>query len=106
MEAVSRLQAWAVVGAANNIVCDLAAADALARSGVLFVPDVVASAGAVVDGVGESIMGLPDRTPLIDRLGGVAARILHLAERDACSTIAAAEALAAARLGRPKPLIV
>ena len=93
-EAVAELRAWAVVGAANNVLADAAAAAALAaRRDVLHVPDVVASAGAVVDGIGATVMGLPDRGPLIDRLGAIAGEIL-----DECArTGAPADAVAAAR---------
>ncbi|MEM9490794.1 MAG: dihydrofolate reductase, partial [Myxococcota bacterium] len=55
------IRAWAVCGAANNIVADRAAELALHRRGILHVPDIVASAGAVVDGVGQRVMGLADR---------------------------------------------
>ncbi|HUS64505.1 MAG TPA: hypothetical protein VMZ28_08180, partial [Kofleriaceae bacterium] len=64
-----------------------------ARRDVLHVPDVVASAGAVVDGIGATVMGLPDRGPLIDRLGAIAGEILDECGRSG----AAADAVAAAR---------
>jgi leucine dehydrogenase len=97
---VANLRARAIIGAANNILSDAGAAQALHERGVLFVPDIVASAGAVVDGVGAVIMGLDDRSELIDRLGVVAANIIDRAKHDGITTVAAAELIAATRLGR------
>lgn len=93
-----RLRAWAVCGAANNILASPEAGWALRRRGVLFVPDVIASAGAVVEGIGKTVMGLDDRTSLIDRLGETASEVLRMAdERDTLPELAATE-LAKARL--------
>jgi leucine dehydrogenase len=71
------LSAWAVCGAANNIFASDTAARLLHDRNVLVVPDVIASAGAVVDGVGATVMGLPDRSRLVDALGDTAARVLE-----------------------------
>ncbi len=95
-----RLRAWAVCGAANGILAPGAAAILQSR-GILHVPDVISSAGAVIEGIGRTVMGLPDRTPLIDRLGDTARAILQeslagrgtpdeVAERRARARIAAA----------------
>jgi leucine dehydrogenase len=81
-EVAERLRAWAVCGAANNILggpTTAAAAEAervLAERGILWVPDVISSAGAVIDGIGESVMGLDDRMPLVDGLGETARAVL------------------------------
>jgi leucine dehydrogenase len=75
-DTAAAIQAWALCGAANNIVADDRAARVLADRGVAVVPDVIASAGAVIDGIGASVMGLADRTPLIDRLGETAYELL------------------------------
>jgi len=76
-EAVAgRIKAWAVCGAANNVFASPAAARALHDRGVLVVPDVLASAGAVIDGIGASVMGLADRGPLIDGLAATATALL------------------------------
>lgn len=72
-----RLLAWGVCGAANNVFVDRDAEAQLDARGIRNVPDVLASAGAVVDGIGHSLMSLEDRGPLIDALGDTAARILH-----------------------------
>ncbi len=75
--AAELLRAWAVCGAANNILTGPAVARMLADRGVLHVPDTIASAGAVIDGIGRTVMGLSDRTPLLDRLGETAGRVLR-----------------------------
>ena len=72
----SRVRAWAVCGAANNLLAPGAAARVLHDRGVLVVPDVLASAGAVIDGIGATVMGLADRAPLIDGLAATAAALL------------------------------
>jgi len=71
------MRAWAVCGAANNILADDGVAMELLQRQILHVPDVVASAGAVVDGIGRTVMGLADRTPLIDALGPTAHDLLE-----------------------------
>ena len=67
-ENAGSLRAWAVCGGANNVLASPEAERSLQDREVLFVPDVVASAGAVIEGVGERLMQLEDRTPLLDRL--------------------------------------
>ncbi len=75
-ETATSLKAKAVVGAANNILTGEEAGGILFERGIAFVPDVIASAGAVVEGIGRTLMNLPDRKELIDRLGQVAAEVL------------------------------
>lgn len=97
-EVAAELRAWAVVGAANNVLTDPAVARALARRGIAFVPDVIASAGAVADGIGASVLGLDDRTPLIDGLGDTAREVLARADASGQTTVEAADQLAHERL--------
>lgn len=96
--AADRLRAWAVCGAANNILADPAADQRLTERGILHVPDIVASAGAVIDGVGGMIMGLPDRTALIDALGDTARALLAAAADTGTPTDALARERAWARI--------
>ncbi len=56
-EVTAALKAWGVCGGANNqLTSDSVAAD-LAACGILYVPDFLASAGAVIDGVSVSLPG-------------------------------------------------
>lgn len=81
VELAQNLTAWAVCGAANNVIAEPLAEQLLMERGILFVPDVVASAGAVIEGVGKSIMGLSDCSHLIHRIGDTAEAILDEAFR-------------------------
>lgn len=74
---VGKLRARLLCGAANNILADEVAGEKLMHQELLFVPDIIASAGAVVLGVAEKIMGLGDAAPLIDRLGTIAGDVLR-----------------------------
>jgi hypothetical protein len=77
-EEARMVRAWAVCGAANNLFADDAAEEAVRRRGVLVVPDVIASAGAVIEGIGRTVMGLPPvaRAALIDGLSDIAREVL------------------------------
>ncbi len=93
-------RAWAVCGAANNLLTSPVVAEVLAARGILHVPDVLASAGAVIDGIGLSVMGLADRTPLIDKLGDTARDLFDEARRTGHTTEAIAVARARRRIAR------
>lgn len=97
-ELAARLRAWAVCGAANNILDGLAAARVLADRGVMHVPDEVASAGAVIEGIGRSVMGLADRTPLIDALADTARALLVEAAATGELPVVLARRMAQARI--------
>lgn len=102
-DVVASMRAWALCGAANNIVANRGAETALMKRQVVWVPDVIASAGAVADGIGRTVMGLQlqDRTALIDALGCTAESVLREAKSTGRSSQDVASALAAQRLGRP-----
>ena len=70
----------------------------LADRGVLFVPDIISSAGAVVEGVGRTVMGLADTGPLIDALGATAGEVLQSAKASGQSTTEVAEQRARKRI--------
>lgn len=97
------IRAWAVCGAANNQLASPDAEDALIGRGVLVVPDVVASAGAVIEGIGRTVMDLADRGPLIDALGDTARRILEEARASGARPTAIAETIARARIAARRP---
>lgn len=49
--------------------------------GVIFVPDVISSAGAVIEGVGRQMMGVQDRQPMLERLAKTTEMVLRAADR-------------------------
>ena len=102
-EVARDLPAHVLCGAANNILADTLAAEALRERGIVHVPDVIASAGAVIDGIGRSIMGLADPTPLIDALGDTARAVLAEAAARGITSEAVAFALAERRLAAARP---
>lgn len=77
----AHVRAWAVCGGANNIVAEPEAEHTLRARDVLFVPDVVSSAGAVIDGISRRVMLLTDSSVLIDTLGATAREILDESRR-------------------------
>jgi len=94
----SKLRSKIICGAANNIVSGLDVHWHLHRNGTIFIPDVVSSAGAVVDGIGESVLGMSDRTDLILKLGETAKQILQLSQTNDEPPHLAALSLAASRI--------
>jgi leucine dehydrogenase len=87
-----------ICGAANNPLCEDVLAQVLAARRVLFVPDFVAGAGAVAEGIGTSILALDDRAPLVDRIAEVTREVLTIAAERSQTPLAAARELAHARL--------
>jgi leucine dehydrogenase len=71
------LRAWVVCGGANHITTSEEADRVLHSRGVLFIPDIVTSAGAAIEGIGRTVMGLDDRRPLLDALGDTARALLE-----------------------------
>jgi len=86
------MHAWALCGGANNALASAEVAHVLAARGVLHVPDQIASAGAVIDGIGRSVMKLDNPTPLIDRLGDTAREVLEEAQSSGKTPIEVANA--------------
>lgn len=77
---VGRLGAWGVCGAANAQLAGPGAAEALRKRRIEHVPGVLAGAGAVVQGIGRTRMGLSDPGVLIDELRSTTSRLLEEAE--------------------------
>lgn len=93
-----QIQARAICGAAHNVLTGVEAARALKSRDIVFLPDSITSAGAVIEGIGRALMGLPDRTPLIDHLGRTALKVLHEANSKDITPFEAATELAHERL--------
>jgi leucine dehydrogenase len=101
-ETVPELRVWAVCGAANNVLASAAARDLLAARGILFVPDVIASAGAVIQGICED-RGQTERAgTLIAALESTAGEVLREAERKKITTTEAAERRALRRISEAR----
>ncbi len=69
--------AWAICGAANNVIATTDAERILFSRDVLVVPDVISSAGAVTHGIATELMGMADTSKLVERLGLVAEDVLR-----------------------------
>lgn len=97
-EVADEVRAWAVCGAANNIVASPAAERRLQERGVLFVPDFIASAGAVILGVCRSIMRVTDHEQRIEALGETARAVLAESRTSGRTATEIAQARAWARI--------
>ncbi|MFQ5627563.1 MAG: Glu/Leu/Phe/Val dehydrogenase dimerization domain-containing protein [bacterium] len=106
VELASGLKAWAVCGAANNVIAEPEAEQTLIDRGILFVPDVIASAGAVIEGVGKSIMGLDNCSHLINRIGATTETILDVAYRENKLPTVVANEWAYRRIAAAKELMI
>ncbi len=106
VEAAERIRALAVCGAANNIVASPAAEQRLIDRAVLFVPDVIASAGAVVHGVCDAVMGGADPWPRIDALGEIARAVLDESRATGRTPTEVAHARARARIAQASGTLV
>jgi leucine dehydrogenase len=97
-----RVRAWAICGAANGVLAGDDAGEALRARGILFVPDAIASAGAVIDGLGRSLLHLGDPNGLIDALGPLCTRLLDEAAARGVTPVTVARELAARRLAEAR----
>lgn len=86
------LQARAVVGGANRILAEPAAGRILWRRNILYAPDFVVSAGAVIRGAGEILHGSAVADEVIARIGDRVAMLMEAAfERDQPPEVVAEE---------------
>ncbi len=92
-----------ICGAANNPLSEDSVADVLAARGVLYVPDFVANAGGVIEGMGDAVLELDDRTALIERIAETTRAVLEAARERNETPLAVARALAQARIDEVMP---
>ena len=71
-----------VCGAANNILADKDVEQRLQSAGITWIPDVLASAGAVVRGIARSVMQVDDPSAMIARLGTITTEVLEQAQAE------------------------
>lgn len=97
---IDALDVRAVCGPANNPLADHSGAQRLADRGILYAPDFVVNAGGVIylDLEAKELGGHDEIMGRVAGIGTTLARIFDEAERDGLTPLAAAEALAAARL--------
>lgn len=96
-EAVGSIRAWAICGGANNQLSQADVDDMLAEQGIAYVPDFLASSGAVIDGIARSVMQT-DPATLIARLEETALCILQQARSEGRGTAAVGHQMARSRI--------
>ncbi|MGH9812010.1 MAG: Glu/Leu/Phe/Val dehydrogenase dimerization domain-containing protein [Candidatus Acidiferrales bacterium] len=97
-ETVERIRARVVCGSANNILADDAAADTLAQRGVIYAPDYLVNAGALIRGVDYGVHKRPDSFASVARIYDRMRHVLQLARERGVSTARVADELAEKRL--------
>jgi len=95
-----RCGARIVCGPANNQLGSPDAEEILARRGVVFVPDVLVGAGALIAGALRHLEGETEPGPAIDRIGARVARLLTESRRTGLPATEAARRIAERRLRR------
>jgi leucine dehydrogenase len=98
--ALAVLRARAVAGSANNVLAAPRHGAALAARGVLFAPDFVINAGALIHGAAFHLEGRSPPPERIRALGAVVGEILDRAAADGTPPEVHAERLARERLAR------
>lgn len=81
------LEAKIVAGSANNPLASPEVAEALATRGVVFVPDYLVNAGALIQGVRFLLHGERRSTAAIEAIGEKTKRLLTRAKTDGCSPL-------------------
>lgn len=99
LDAVPRLRATVIAGAANDTLDTPEVGQALADAGITFVPDFVANAGGVVQVHAENTgMSEDELVAAVEAIGERTATILVAADRDGVTPVQAAEAIGRARI--------
>jgi glutamate dehydrogenase/leucine dehydrogenase len=101
-EVVATLSCRAICGSANDQLVDDQAAWALHRRGIVHAPDIVVSAGAVIEGVLTVCEGTRERVgPAIARIGDTLRRVLDRSRTEDRPPTLVAQALADAAIAAP-----
>lgn len=96
----ARLAARTVVGSANNVLASAAIGDVLAERDVLFVPDFLVNAGALIQGVRFLLYGEKHSPGAIEAIGERTARLLGRAKTDGVTPLRLLERELASRFDR------
>jgi leucine dehydrogenase len=97
-DTANQLQARIVCGAANNVLSSIEVGDILARRGILYAPDYLVNAGALIRGSEFYLKKRPESTASVERIYERTRRILQLAQERESSPARIADELAEARL--------
>ncbi|MDH5492793.1 MAG: hypothetical protein OEY14_12640 [Myxococcales bacterium] len=97
-EQARAIRAKVLCPGANNALRDEESARILHDRGILHVPDLLASAGAVVDGIARTVMGEADPAPRIDAFFEIATSLLERSRLEDRPTPELARILAEERL--------
>jgi len=101
-QTAAAVNARVVCGAANNILAAASAEDVLRERGVVYVPALLASAGAVVEGVGKTVLELEDCSDLIDEIRVTTRRVIAEAMSSCRRAGEVARQLAQARISEAR----
>jgi leucine dehydrogenase len=96
--AVTALRARAVVGSANNVLAEARCGRALFERGVLYAPDFVVNAGALIHGALFHLEGRAPPPQRIDAIGDVVGEILDRSRAERCPPEVIAERIATERV--------
>ena len=94
---VNDIRAWAICGGANNQLSDPSVDALLAARGIAYIPDFLASSGAVIEGIARTVMNT-DPDPFIARLEATAVLILQQARKEKSGTDAIGRTIALSRI--------
>ena len=87
---VTRLRTRVLAAVANNVLSSRTQAERLQERGILFVPDFVLNAGALIEGSGHARTGRTDWSAELRGIGATVSKVLRRAEAEKRSTVDAA----------------
>lgn len=93
-----QLRCKIIAGSANNQLASPAAGEALRKAGIIFVPDYVGNAGALIKGVTEYVDGKEVGFDVVDRIHATTLMVLERADKETRPTNEVADAIARERL--------
>ena len=92
------LRCGIIAGSANNQLASPAAGEALRKAGIVWVPDFVANAGALIKGVTEYVEGKEVAFDVVDKIHANTLMVLERAAKEGKATNEIADAVARERL--------
>lgn len=95
---ISRMNTRVVAGVANNVLGHARQADLLREQGILFLPDFVLNAGALIEGSGYSRTGRKNWSAELAGIGRTTREVLERADAEQASTLEVAIQMAKERI--------